>query len=271
MRLGLVLDAPTAADAALAEELGFDLVWIDERSTRAPLVTVAALAPATSSLLFAAAVGAGPHPVILAEEATVADLACGGRLTLILEGEDSDLLGESADLLLAALAPRPFRHEGRRWRVPAGLPEHEQAEQRVRVMPAPAQLELTLWLGGTAAPAVAAARGLGFVSAGAGDDAAAHWAAAERLLGPASARPRRPALRSVDAGPEGELDVDALVAALRRERDEWGLDVLLARLPAGLDEPARRRAAGILAGAVRSRLALDRLPRGLEEHWRRDG
>ena len=88
--------------------------------------------------------------------------------------------------------------------------------------------------------------GLTFVSQGP-DGAGAAWAAAERALGPASARLRRPALRSVSADARGELDADALVAELRAERDGWGLDVLLARLPSDLDARARARAMRTLA------------------------
>lgn len=268
MRFGLVLDDATADAVALAEELGFDLVWIDERCTRAPLVTVAALAPATAGLRFGASVTAGPHPLTLAEEAAVADLACGGRLVLGLEGDDPELLAESADLLLAALAPRPFEHRGARWQVPAGLPEHEHAERRVRMTPPPAQLELPVWLGGAAAAAVAADRALSFLSTTAGD-APGQWAAAERRLGAASARLRRPALRRLATDAQGAIDSEALVGSLRAEQDAWGLDTLLARLPAGLGEAARHRAMRALAVSVRPRLQLDRVPPGLEREWRR--
>lgn len=267
MRFGIVLQPPFADDAARAEELGFELGWLDERVAPAPLVVAAALAAATSGLRLAACVDAGPHPVTIAEEAAVADLACGGRLVLGLSGDDEPLLAETVDVLLAAFAARPFRHDGVRWRIPARLPEHELAEQRVRVAPAPAQLELPVWLAGLAGPAVAHERCLSFVSSDA-FDAADQWARAERLLGAASRRLRRPALAPVECGADGKIAIDPLVARLRAERDAWSLDVLIIALPPDLGSRERHRALRTVATSVRPRLQIDRLPDGLEGYWR---
>ena len=260
MRLGVALREPWLEDARLAEALGFDLVWVDERTAQAPLAIAAAAGAVTSGVRLVAAVDAGVHPVTLAEETAVADLATQGRIVLAVRSDDEALLGETVDVLFRAFAARPFRHEGSRWRVPAGLPEHEQREERVRVTPPPAQLEPTIWLAGTAAPTVAATRGLGFVAPEDPDQA---WAEAERTLGPAAWRLRRVAVRKVPV----PLDENALVAALLAERDSWGLDVCVLSLPPGGD---RAEALDTIARRVRPRVQLDRLPPGLEQYWRQE-
>src|SRR5581483_3206153 len=73
--IGLDLPEPLGERAVEAERLGFDLGWIDERAVPAPLVAAAWLGARTSAIRLVAAVTAGPHPVSLAEEAAVADLA----------------------------------------------------------------------------------------------------------------------------------------------------------------------------------------------------
>jgi alkanesulfonate monooxygenase SsuD/methylene tetrahydromethanopterin reductase-like flavin-dependent oxidoreductase (luciferase family) len=239
MRLGVVLPEPLGDAAAEAESLGFDLAWIDGRVSPAPLVAAGWLAPRTSGIRIVAEVSAGPHPVALAEEAAVADLATGGRLVLVVGSDDAELLVETVDLLFLALAARPFAHTGPRWRVPARLPEHEHVEERVRVTPAPAQLELPVWVTGSAGRAVAVSHGIPFVD--------------RDGTGIASGRVR-PAIRVVDSA-----DPDSLVAALRTERAAWGLDTVVLE--------ASRGSWPQLAGEVRARLQLDRLPEGLERHF----
>jgi alkanesulfonate monooxygenase SsuD/methylene tetrahydromethanopterin reductase-like flavin-dependent oxidoreductase (luciferase family) len=236
VRIGVVLPEPVAA--VEAEALGFDLAWIDEQATPAPLVAAGWLAPRTSGIRIAAEVSAGPHPVALAEEAAVADLATGGRLVLAVRGDDEELLGETVDLLLLALAARPFVHDGTRWRVPARLPEHEHVEERLRVTPAPAQLELPVWVTGAAGRAVAESRAVPF--------------AGREAPGTASGRVR-PAIRVLES-----VDPDAVVERLLDERDAWGLDTVVLEAP--------RRLWPQLAGEVRARLQLDRTPEGLERH-----
>lgn len=266
MRLGVVLRPPFKPDAALAEALGFDLAWVDENATPAPLVTIAGLAASVEGVRFAAAVGAGPHPIILAEEAAVADLASGGRLVLVLVGAEEPLLRETVELLFRSWAARPFRHEGSRWTAPAGLPEHVYAEERVRVTPPPAQLEPTVWLAGAAAVAVARDCGLAPVFDGA-DAARAFWTAAERDRGLAALRLRRPGRVRLQVRADDGLDVAALVAALRAQQDAWGVDVAVLELPAELSATAREHALRRIAADVRPALQIDRLPAGLAEHW----
>jgi hypothetical protein len=133
--------------------------------------------------------------------------------------------------------------------------------------PPPRQLELPVWLAGAAGATVARPRGLSFVSESA-EDASGDWAAVDRLLGPAGARMRRPALRSVEVDPDGALAVAEFVASMRAERDAWGVDVLIVRLPDGIAGAARERAMHRIADSVRPQLALDETPPGLAAHWR---
>jgi alkanesulfonate monooxygenase SsuD/methylene tetrahydromethanopterin reductase-like flavin-dependent oxidoreductase (luciferase family) len=271
VRIGIVLRAPLGPDAARAEELGFALAWIDARVAPAPLVAVAAVAQAAPTIALVAAVEAGLHPVTLAEEAAVADLAGGGRLVLALSSPDAALLGETLDVLALAWSGRPFRHAGARWRVPAALPEHAQAEERTRVTPPPAQLEPTVWVAGRAAPATAVTHALAFVAGDTDPDAAGQWRAVEAAAGPAAARLRRPALLSVAAADDGRIDHDAVVRRLLDARAAWGMDVAVLALPDTLSDAGRERALRQLARDVRPRVQLDALPDGLERYWRSEG
>lgn len=281
MRFGLALrvvdgDDPLpglTAQARTAEEHGFDLTWLAEPppgsvDLAAPLVGAAALAGSTDVIRIAAEVAAGPHPIYLAEEAIVADLSLGGRCTLVVRADDEDLLTETVDVLLAAVAARPFRHEGKRWRIPANLPENTvNIEHAVRVTPAPAQLELPIWVSGTAGPPVAARYGLAYVDT---DAAAAPdtWHRTSAQLSACAARLRRPAVRPVETDAAGHVDADQLVDALRHEQHTWGLDVLIVQLPEALSLDGRLTAIRDLATRVRPRVQLDTLPPGLEDFWR---
>jgi alkanesulfonate monooxygenase SsuD/methylene tetrahydromethanopterin reductase-like flavin-dependent oxidoreductase (luciferase family) len=265
MRIGIVLQAPWTDDAGLIEQLGFDLVWVDELVAPAPLIVAGALAATTSAIRIVAALAAGPHPVTIAEESAVADLATGGRLVLALGSDDEELLRETVELLLRAFAARPFAHRGTRWTAPADLPEHARGEARMRVTPPPAQLEPSVWLCGSAGPAVAREAALAFVTVA--DDAGESWRSLERALGLGAARLRRPALIPIALDDRGELEAGRLVASLRREQEAWGMDVAILALPGGLEAGVRERMLRAIAADVRPRLQLDRLPAGLERHW----
>jgi alkanesulfonate monooxygenase SsuD/methylene tetrahydromethanopterin reductase-like flavin-dependent oxidoreductase (luciferase family) len=267
MRLGAVLGEPFGDDAVLLEDLGYDVAWIVEADACAPLLVAANVAPRTSALRLAACVAAGPHPVALAEDAAMADLASGGRLILAVGGDDASELGETVDVLNQAFAARPFAHAGTRWQIPARLPEHHDVPARLRVTPPPAQLELPVWLAGRAAPAVAVGRADTFVSDGPSAAAAAAWAKLEAAIGPAAYRLRRPGVRRISVDGDGDLDASELVRTLRAEQDGWGMDLAILDLPADLPRDARGRALATVARAVRPRLQLEGLPSGLERHW----
>lgn len=271
MRFGLVIAGGSldeiSAQVIAAEESGFDVVWLAQsEAIPSPAVTAAALASMTSSIRIGIELQAGVNPVYLAEEAAVADLCLGGRLVLALMSDDAGRQGETADVLLAALAARPFRHEGVRWQIPANLDANVvNREDRVRVTPAPAQLEVPLWLSGPHAAHLARERCLTYI--GGADESTdvltREWQHTEARLSLAANRLRRVALREV------ELPVtdEELVQQLRADQHAWGMDVVLVRLPAGADLDERRQAVDVLASRVLPRVQLDRLPPGLEQYW----
>jgi alkanesulfonate monooxygenase SsuD/methylene tetrahydromethanopterin reductase-like flavin-dependent oxidoreductase (luciferase family) len=263
---GTDLDA-LAAGARAAHAAGLDGVLLRESAELpAPLIAAAALAARTPDVLLAVEVGLGVrHPFEIAEEAAVTDLASGGRLILVarpaggqaprrdtvsrggawpLCGED---YAEALDLVRAALTPRPFRFEGRRWKVPANLAENVHGlEERVRMMPAPAQVRLELWGSGAGRDA-ALARGLGHLADADADPAelaAAHEAAGPSGLG--APRARRETLG----------DADELVARLRAGREAFGQDWAVVTGDAH-----------VLGTRVRPRVQLHRLNAKLEELW----
>jgi alkanesulfonate monooxygenase SsuD/methylene tetrahydromethanopterin reductase-like flavin-dependent oxidoreductase (luciferase family) len=258
MRVGVAL--PAGSDASLdrmagrartAEAAGLDLLWLEAPVVGRPLDAVAALAAVTTDIRLGACVEVGPHPLGIAEAATVADNCSGGRLVLAVSAGDGDpgLLAETVDVLLAATAPRPFAHHGERWMIPALLPENDGTAPMITLTPPCVQVELPIWLTGPGAPAIAAERGLA-------------WARAETetTAGPEPLRIRRPALRRLD-------DDDALVARLRAEQREWGLDFAVLRPPAVLDDAAWEAWVRRVATRIRPRVIQDELPDGLEEYW----
>ena len=280
MRFGLVADVVDTGDplsdlvlqATAAEANGLDLVWLPESDTLpSPAVAAAALAPHLTSLHVGIEVRAGGHPVHLAEQAVVTDLCLAGRLVLAVTSTDAGLLGETVDVLLAATAARPFRHEGSRWRIPANLPANEVNRQdRVRVTPATAQLELPVWVCGPHAAPVARDRCLTHVGSS-GDttaDLTRAWEQTQARLALATARLRRVAVRALATDDAGLIDDEALVDRLRADQHGWGMDVALLRLPTGTAVTARLRTLEQLAERVLPRLQLDRLPPGLEQYWR---
>ena len=218
------------------------------------LVAAAALAARVPSIRIAAEVEVGEaHPVEVAEEAAVVDVASGGRLILVA--------APAPGARSAPSEPRPdphgpgtapFRFEGPTWRVPAELPQNvHNVEERARVTPSPVQPRLEVW-GSGAAREAALARGLG-VLAGAGDDPAAlgaAWEAAAAALGPAAIGAARARREPYDGDPA------ALVARLRAGRAAFGQSwAVVAAPPAAALEISRRarRACRPIASRTASR------------------
>ncbi len=161
MRIGIrTRPGHEAADAAAAEQHGTFGVLIDPHAGTAVLAAATAAAR-TSLTRLVVTVALGPdHPVTLAEDLAVLDNISAGRVVALVDTGELDLAaaGEDLALLRAALAPRPVRHQGPRWTVPAGLDGHE-APAAIEVTPKPVQLELPVWLTGAAAVALAEVTG----------------------------------------------------------------------------------------------------------------
>jgi alkanesulfonate monooxygenase SsuD/methylene tetrahydromethanopterin reductase-like flavin-dependent oxidoreductase (luciferase family) len=259
LEISLDADLDTLSDhARAAHEAGLDGIMLTQSaSSPVPLIVAAALAGRVADLLLVVEVEVGErHPFELAEEVAVVDLVCGGRLVLVTRPAPGaeEHYGEALDLMRTALTARPFRFEGRRWRVPAGLPENvHELEDRVRLTPAPAQVRCEIWGAGSGREA-ALERGLGYL-AGSRDDPAELGEAYERaasVLGPA-------ALGAPRARREILLDAGALVHRLHEGRDSFGQD--WAVVAGGPQQAAQ------LGTRVRPRVQLQRLNPRVEELW----
>lgn len=268
MRFGWQLDPADVGPAAMLEGCGYDLVLIPA-TARSATVAAATLATTTSALRVVVAEEVGTeHPVELAEEIAVADLVLGGRALLAIRPAPgvADRFAEVLDLLSDAFGAHPFRHEGDVWTVPANLPENRfNIESLVRVMPAPAQLDLPIWIAGPVGRSEALERGFG-VLADSGEDVAelGSWWAAAATAAPGRVRRMRRAMVWEPPVVAGRLDVTAAVDDLRRRQAAIGLDVVIVRPAAGVDIDTL---AADLATEVRPRVQLDRLPPGLDDHW----
>ncbi|MCH7606511.1 MAG: LLM class flavin-dependent oxidoreductase [Chloroflexi bacterium] len=144
--------ADTIAQAQLADELGFDAVWLAELHFNprfsimsAPLLVAAAIAQTTRRIKVGTAVNLVPlhHPIRLAEETATLDVISGGRCIFGIgrgsnprqfEGYGVDVAGgrqrftEAVDFILKAWTNEEFSYRG----------EHYQAEN-LRIMPKPQQ------------------------------------------------------------------------------------------------------------------------------------
>jgi alkanesulfonate monooxygenase SsuD/methylene tetrahydromethanopterin reductase-like flavin-dependent oxidoreductase (luciferase family) len=261
----LLLEPPADADlddltaaARAAHAAGLDGVLLRRsRWSPDPLVGAAALAGRVAEIRIATEIELGEeHPFDVAENAAVTDLITGGRLILVTRPAGSaEDYAEALDLLRTALTPRPFHFQGRRWQVPANLPENEFGQERfVRLTPAPAQPVLPVW-GAGAARAAVLGRGLGHLADAEEDPSTlgeAHARAAEQL-GPAAI-----------GAPRG-----------RRETLEHGAEVLVGRLLAGREAFGQDWAvvaggaqqAAVLGSHVRPRVQLEHLHPSLIALW----
>ena len=262
MRFLLEHPAPRGLDdlvacAEAARAAGLDGVLVAEwRALPGALVSAAMVAARVDEVLVAAEVAIGDrHPVEIAEEAAVTDLALGGRLVLVARpsAEVPERYGEALDLIRHAFAARPFRFEGEHWHVPANLPQNvDLPEEQVRVTPAPAQPRLEVW---------GADRGLPLRSSG-------RWATSRtrptsRPRSPPRGGPRRRA-RPRSARRAGGASRGAAPTCscgrLREGREAFGQDWACVVAP-----PSRRL--DELGSLVRPRVQLHALTPGLEEFW----
>jgi alkanesulfonate monooxygenase SsuD/methylene tetrahydromethanopterin reductase-like flavin-dependent oxidoreductase (luciferase family) len=214
----------------------------------APLVVAAAVAARVPDLRLGVEEALGDrHPLEVAEETAVVDVASGGRALLVVHpaAGREPVLGEALDLLRRCFAAAPFRVEGPEWRVPANLEQNvHNPERRIRMTPAPVQPRLELWTTGAAARADGALRGLGHLLRD-GET----WVGDESPASLGAPRARR----------EAWDGAAALLERLREGRESFGQDWAVVRAPLS--------ATAELGAFVRPRIQLDRLPPGLEELW----
>jgi alkanesulfonate monooxygenase SsuD/methylene tetrahydromethanopterin reductase-like flavin-dependent oxidoreductase (luciferase family) len=243
-----------------ADVLGIDAILIAPAAGDDALILAASLAEATTDIRVVAVVPPGLHPVHLAERIAVTDQVLAGRLVVVLDcTADSGAAAETVTVLHAALAARPFRHEGQRWKIPAGL--HRPTADRFRVTPSPAQLALPLWVTGVGAPAVATSTGATWLPRVGERPASRPWptGAAAGAVRPA----RRPLARLAD----NAIDASQTAAALLAERDDWGLDLALLEVGGSCwaDD------VGVLARAVRPRVQMSSVPAAVDRFWAASG
>lgn len=156
MRILLELPAQNAEEwARAADRAGLQAVVVNEASglgaISAPPVI---LATHDARVVVPVALGT-ENPITLAEELLVLDALSGGRVVALLGTGRLSLVEayEDVSLLRHALSGRPIRHRGQRWRVPAGLAEG--VSESVIATPGATQIEIPIWVQGTAASQLA--------------------------------------------------------------------------------------------------------------------
>jgi hypothetical protein len=281
VKFGIVLDAPGSEGDFLAVEsqlnaarsAGFELVWLEDgqgpHSWSSPTVACAFLGARHEHLAFVIALSPGPHPVRLAEEIAVADLAVGGRVIVVIKADgDPAISEETIDILQLSWAPRPFRFAGAHWRVEERVAEGQP--HSVRVTPSPWQLAMQLWIRGAHGSDVARPRGLSHVVEWDGragvvpDDA-------DGMPEPRAHGLRRPGVVTAPILGNGLVDSGALLKQLRAAQLRWGLDIAIVRLPAECPFEARAEQIISIGHDVRPFLQLEMLPAGLEGYWHTTG
>jgi probable F420-dependent oxidoreductase len=130
--------AESLEEVAVADQLGFDAIWMSEHHLTpdgllpSPLVMAAAIGARTSRLRIGTNIVVLPlhHPLRVAEDAAVADLVSGGRLVLgVGQGYAEEefvafgaerrhrgtLLEEGVAVLRQAWSPEPIEFHGKHW------------------------------------------------------------------------------------------------------------------------------------------------------------
>jgi len=215
VRLGLVLaGGGEAAMARLAEAHG--LFGVLAGTTTGAVYA----STATDFVRIAVQVRLGQeHPVTIAEELSILDNVNNGRTVVLVDTAELSA-GEAADevaVIREALGNRPLRHEGPRWKAPAGLPANATAPKAIAVTPKPAQLEVPVWITGSAAASVGSELALPVLAR------KPEQASGERYVQPAV------------AGIRGDMKEDRELVSRWAEA---GATHLLLELAAGADEAA---------------------------------
>ncbi len=286
MKFGLLLDTLDPGEmltlARLAEEAGFDSVWLAEGHFSsdgvcpAPQVAAAAVAATTEAIRIGLVASLGLyHPMYTAEDVAVLDNISNGRTLLLAakpRAEEAAACGtpsanieerfrEALEICLAAWSPLPFRHEGQHFRVPACLPEnvHAAAFTQVSVTPKPAQPRLPVWVAARDEDAVRLAARLGLPIAGEAESAVeelrSRFELYRSLAGEAPGRSLA-LMREVDGS-----DIRRCSEEIEWYRDELGVSYLICRL-AG-DRAARGEAVERLGREVMPQFHMSGYPQEL--------
>jgi hypothetical protein len=154
VKLGLGPIALRGATRSHLEELAraavaasFDAVWVAE--SRAEGVGGGLAAAALLAQLVPIRVGAVLdagfyHPLYMAEDIAIADLASQGRIEILLRGGSA----EHVRLLVQALSGAHVRFDGPELHVPARLEANQPVPDRLALNPRPAQPVVPIWIEG---------------------------------------------------------------------------------------------------------------------------
>lgn len=180
---GAVVGREMQADAVLADELGFDSLWIAEnhfsidRQCSSPFVIAGVLAGATQRIkLGVFAILTFAHPLRVAEDAATLDLMSGGRLILCFgtgyRPEEFAAFGVAVDgkgarfreclAVIQKAWAGPFTHQGKHFRIPLSSDPLSTAASPVSVLPRPLQASIPLWLAAFGTVGVKRAAQLGY-------------------------------------------------------------------------------------------------------------
>ena len=161
MRLGLVIASGDEAAAAEAEGHGLFGVLVSGTAGSECIAGAYAAAVTEFARIIVRVHIGSEHPITLAEEVSILDNACGGRVVVMADVSKLDAGAAIEDVMLLrwALSSTPIRHAGARWTVPAGLPEHK-ATASVIVTPPPVQVQVPVWVIGGPSASVSEALGV---------------------------------------------------------------------------------------------------------------
>jgi alkanesulfonate monooxygenase SsuD/methylene tetrahydromethanopterin reductase-like flavin-dependent oxidoreductase (luciferase family) len=153
--------------ATAAVAASFDAIWVSESRAEGVgggLAAAVMLAQAVP-IRVGAAVDAGVyHPLHMAEDVAIADLASQGRIEVLLRRSigDAKFFEEFLRVLAAALSGAHIQWNGEHLRVPARLPANQPAPERLALNPRPAQPAVPIWVESSEKSVEQLARELGF-------------------------------------------------------------------------------------------------------------
>jgi alkanesulfonate monooxygenase SsuD/methylene tetrahydromethanopterin reductase-like flavin-dependent oxidoreductase (luciferase family) len=242
------------ADAMMAEELGFDSLWVAEnhfsldRQCSSPYVIAGVLAGATRRIRIGVfSILTFTHPVRIAEDAATLDLMSGGRLMLCFgtgyRPEEFAAFGvamdgkggrfrECLDIVQKAWAG-PFTHHGKHFRIPTIVDGASAEHGEVAVLPRPLQVPIPIWMAAFGNVSVKRAARLGYPLLPAALESIPELQAKYQLyhdtwrdLGRAEAPIARPLMRVVYVAPQAHTAHQEAEAALMQTYNRyrrWGL------------------------------------------------